>query len=375
VPPRNERSGFRARFTDHIAVAVGTTKGLFIVSDGIPDGPFFRGLHVPAFAQHGDRYLAAVVDPRFGCTICTSDDGGATWQEPQHRPITFPTFTSASLIQVWQLHSDTSSGLSGIAAPLYAGVQPAALFRSDDGGTSFELVGGLWDHPDRPGWRPGFGGLGVHSILTHPERPGRLVVGITSGGVYVSDDGGTSFEARNSGLDVPPSLEADDGSPRRCVHKIAVDARDPDVLWAQTHWGVARSDDAGRHWEDVGRTGQEGGIPSGFGFPILAHPEEAGTAFVFPLDSDAFPFSSGADCAVYRTTDGGKRWVGLGRGLPRTHSYVTVLRDAFHASTIPPYPLVFGTRAGDLFASADGGENWRRFVEHLPPVLCARVLD
>lgn len=372
--PRSERSGFRARFTDHIAVAVGTTKGLFLVSDGVPDGPFFRGLHVPAFTQHGGRYLAAVVDPRFGCTICTSDDDGMTWQEPPQRPITFPASTSASLIQVWQLHSDTSTP-PGLVPPLYAGVQPAALFRSDDGGSSFHLVDGLWSHPDRAGWRPAFGGLGLHTILTHPDRPGQLVVGITSGGVYVSKDGGRSFEARNSGLDAPSSPDPDNDSPRRCVHKIAGDARDPDVLWAQTHWGVARSDDLGIHWEEVGRSGRDAGIPSGFGFPIVAHPEEAGTAYVFPLESDGFPFSANGDCAVYRTTDGGKHWEGVGRGLPHTHSYVTVLRDAFHASTIPPYPLVFGTRAGDLFASADGGENWRRFVEHLPPVLCVRVLD
>ncbi|MDA8039187.1 MAG: sialidase family protein [Actinomycetota bacterium] len=366
---RTERSGFRARFTDHIAAAVGTTKGLFLVSDGVPDGPFFRGLHVPAFVQQDGRYLAAVVDPRSGSTICTSDDGGATWREPVERPITFPTYASASLVQVWQLHADTSS-----ATPvLYAGVQPAALFRSEDLGASFQLVRSLWDHPDRAGWRPGFGGLGLHTILTHPTRPGRLIVAVSSGGVYVSEDGAQSFEARNNGLEAlgRPSPTADI---RLCVHKLAIDARDPDVLWAQTHWGVHRSSDAGEHWEDVGRIGESFGLPSGFGFPIVTHPEEADTAYVFPLESDDFPFSANGDCAVYRTSDGGKRWEGVGRGLPRRNSYVSVLRDAFDVSTFPPFPLVLGTRAGDIFASADGGENWRRFIEHLPPVVCVRVL-
>lgn len=367
-----DRAVFRARVTDHLAVAVGTTKGLFIVSDGVPDGPVFKGCAVPAFLQVGDVYLTSVTDPIFGPSIRASRDGGATWEEPPGRPISLPE-DAGPLAQVWQL-SRGAAGRTPELDVVYAGVEPAALFRSDDGGASFELVRGLFEHPDRKEWQPGAGGLALHTVLADPRRPERIVVAISAGGVYRSDDGGETWQARNDGIPASflPEPFADHG---QCVHKVAIDAADPDILWAQNHGGVFRSEDAGDHWANVGHTEEPGGLPADFGFPIVAHPVDHATAFVFPLESAEYRCSPDGRARVYRTHDGGEIWDELGDGLPARDAHLTVLRDAFSIGSAAPFPLVFGTRTGALFASADAGESWRLFAEHLPPILCVRILE
>lgn len=363
-------SGVRARATDHVAIAVGTVKGLFILSDGVVDGPWFKGLHVTAFLQVGETYIAATTDPFFGSTIQVSTDGGATWEERAERPLAFPAETGAALTQVWQLQLHRAQGKK---PRILAGVEPAALFVSDDLAQSFRLVDGLWEHPHRSQWEPGGGGLGLHTILTHPERPDRIIVGISTGGVYVSDDNGSSWAPKNKGIHAvhlpEPAIEFG-----QCVHKATFDAEGPDVLWLQNHWGIYRSVDGAETWENVGHPGEESGVPSDFGFPIVAHPDEPGTAYVFPLEADGFRCSPEGICRVYRTADGGQSWEPLGRGLPTRDAYLTVLRDGFTVGEEAPYPLVFGTRTGQVYASVDSGEQWRLYADHLPPVLCARVL-
>jgi hypothetical protein len=374
MPPRSgPAAGFRARVTDHLAVAVGTTKGLFLVSDGVPDGPWFKGRAVPAFLQIDGRYIAASTDPRFGPAVHVSSDGGLTWTEPTERSIAFPVEADEAVVQVWQLQRDARSA-RGASPVILAGVEPAALFVSEDLGQSFRLVDSLWSHPHRAEWEPGGGGLGLHTIVTHPDRPERVIVGISTGGVYRSEDRGRTWAASNTGIE---AVHLPDRHPEygQCVHKISIDAEGPDVLWLQNHWGIYRSTNAGESWENVGRAGEEEGVPSDFGFPIVAHPDEPGTAFVFPLESDEYRCSAGAACRVYRTVDAGKSWQPLGNGLPAANAHLTVLRDAFDIGSTAPFPLVFGTRTGQVYASADGGETWRLFAGNLPPILCTRVLS
>jgi hypothetical protein len=353
--------------TDHVAMAVGTTQGLFIASDGRVDGPFFRGDFVPAFAVAAGRYVGATLNARTGATVRSSVDAGSSWTDADPSVLAFPHDVDAALAQVCQLHHSPHA-----AGVVLAGTEPPALFRSTDGGQSFELLRSLWDHPHRPDWRSGPGCGGLHTVLTHRARPDRVIVALSWGGVYRSDNGGASWRPCNVGIALPNGEAwADHG---QCVHKVDVDAADPDALWAQGHDGVYHSSDAGDSWVEVGRAGEDAGLPSTFGFPILAHPTWPNTAYVFPLESEEYRCSAGARCRVYRTTDGGATWEPLSAGLPQEQAHVTVLRDAFTASTADPCMLVFGTTSGEIYASADDGGSWRLTVRHLPPIIAVRVI-
>jgi hypothetical protein len=364
-------SGFRARLTDHVAVAVGTTQGLFMVRGGRPHGPLFSESTVPAFLQLGNRYYVATIDPGIGPTLQMSDDGGLSWSEPGAVAIAFPPETGEQLVQIRQLEMDRSSPTSSSSAfGLFAGVAPAALLRSRDGVT-FELVHGLWDHPDRPAW--GVGAV-VHTVLSHRDRPGRITVAIANGGVYRSDDSGDTWQAKSSGMGVRSGHDHSSGVAPR-LYKLAFDSSGPDVLLAQTDIGIYRSEDAGDSWVRVGRPGKASGVASKFGFPVVGHSVEAGTAFVFPLGSDSYPGTLHGLPSSHRTTGTGTLRGALRARLGKKDAPLTVLDDAFTVGEGPPYPLAFGTQTGELFASVDFGDNWRLVVSELPPVLCVRVLE
>jgi len=364
-------SRFRARAVDHLAVAIGTTKGLFFVSDGVVDGPLLAGDAVPAFAQLPDRLLAASTDSQLKPNIRASDDGGLTWGEASASPIAFPKDADIALASIWQLHVDQRPKATGA---VWAGTEPAALFRSDDRGETFNLVRGLFEHPDRSTWEPGSCGLALHTVITHPLKPERIIVAISTGGVYRSDDGGETWMACNQGIEAQ-SHAASLPEVGPCIHKLAVDAVNPDILWAQNHSGIYRTEDAGDHWESVGHAGEPDGLPSDFGFPVVSHPDEPDTAYLLPLESELFRCTADGRCRVYRTANGGLSWEALTYGLPNTNAYLTVLRDAFTVGSNAPYPLVFGSKSGQLFASVDGGDSWRLVTSYLPPILCVRVLD
>jgi len=365
-----ERLGFRARMTDHLAVAVGTEQGLFIISDGIPDGPYFKGSEVAAFLQTERGYLVATT--RAGeAALWLSNDDGQSWNDAVTPLLDFPAETGATLARICQIQVDDGSSGEDGKHPVLVGTEPAALFRSIDGGR-FQLVRGLWDHADRATWGDNPGNA-LDTVLTHPDRPGRIIVAIESGGVYRSDDGGETWHARNGGMAVHASADA--SGARRHVYKLAMDAASPDALFAQTDSGTYRSENAGDSWTPVGRAGEPDGLASDYGFPVVAHPVEPGTAFVFPLESESYPCSPGGRPRVYRTTDGGGHWAVLGDGLPYENAYVTVLGEAFTIGQSSPYALVLGTRSGQIFASVDHGDRWRLVAAGLPPVLCLRVLD
>jgi hypothetical protein len=227
----------------------------------------------------------------------------------------------------------------------------------------------LWDHPLRPQWQPGFGGLCLHSIVVHPGDPQRVLVAISSGGVYRTDDGGATWTTAATGIrDGAGPVEFPEWG--QCVHRAASDATRPDTVFLQGHWGMYRSDDFGESWTEV-----SAGLPSTFGFPLVAHPRRAGTAYVIPLTSDFNRWMPEARCRVFRTADSGGTWEALDKGLPQEGAYLTVLRDAFGGDGADPFGLYFGTRSGEVYASFDEGESWQQLASHLPAVLSVRAAD
>lgn len=292
-----------------------------------------------------------------------SDDLGTTWVEPPKPAVKFPKDTGASLERVWQLHP------AGPAAPdvVYAGTEPAALFRSDDGGETFDLVRPLWEHPTRSQWVPGGGGEAVHTVVTDRRDPQAVTVAVSTAGVFRSRDGGTSWAPSNQGVS---AVFLPDPNPEfgQCVHKIAQDAGDLDRLYLQNHWGVYRSDDAGATWTDIGA-----GLPSDFGFAVAAHPHRRDTAYVFPITADSDRVPAGRRCRVYRTNDAGGSWEALSAGLPEGDHFGTVLRDALRTDDADPAGVYFGNRNGEVYASADDGDSWQLLASHLPDVLCVRA--
>lgn len=355
--------------SEQIALALGTTKGTFVLRGGggqgwAVTGPGMPGQAVDVVAWETDaatlRLLAGGHSAHWGPSIVWSDDLGVSWREPAEPRLRFPRDSAETLRRVWQIRR--------AGERLYVGVEPAALFVSSGPDAPFELVRGLWDHPHRPQWQPGGGGLCLHTVLVHPDDAQRLLVAISTGGVYRSDDGGETWRAHNHGI-ATPFLPVDEPPEfGQCVHKVDRHPSRPDVLFLQHHWGVYRSDDGGGSWSSIGRS-----LPSDFGFPIVVHPQEPDTVYVVPLTSDEYRCTPDGRLRVYRSRDGGATWAALSDGLPQQDAHVAVLRDAFAPDDGDPAGLYFGTRTGDVYASFDGGDSWTALARDLPPVLCVRA--
>jgi serine/threonine protein kinase len=356
-----------------LILLVGTTKGAFILrstpkrSRWEVGGPYFHGHCVYAMAydaRGGQRRIWASTQSYWGTLLRSSDDFGKSWTNPQQAPIRFPADAGVSLKNIWQI----SLGPADEPEVLYCGVEPAALFETRDGGGTWSLVRGLFDHPHRPRWVPGNGGLALHTVVLDPSDKQRMYVGISSGGVYRTLDGGTTWTAQNRGIRAMfmPNRYPEFG---QCVHKIALHPDRPERLFLQNHWGLYRSDDCAETWNDIAN-----GVPSDFGFTMLMHPRKADYAYTVPVESDEFRCACDGRLRVYRTRNAGASWEPLARGLPQKGAYETVLRDAMSSDSCDPAGLYLGTRSGQLFASRDEGRNWHKVLEGLPAVLCVRCM-
>lgn len=249
---------------------------------------------------------------------------------------------------------------------VWAGCEPISVWKSVDGGEHFELNRGLWDHPHRAEWGAGFGGAAAHTVLPPVEDSQSMLVAMSTGGVYRSEDGGTSWQPRNHGISAyfMPDPQPEFG---QCVHKVARDAGSPNTFYAQNHHGVYRSDDNAESWKSIAV-----GLPADFGFVMLSHPHRAGTAWVIPIKADGERIPPEGKLAVHRTDDGGEHWKRLDTGLPQ-FEYNVVLRDAAGVDDAETAGVYFGTRGGSVYASADEGENFTEVISHLPDVLCVRA--
>ena len=344
---------------------VGTKKGLYAY-EGEPGGPF--DLTARAFAGEPVEY--AMRDPRSGRLLASVTnafygpklwftDGEADGEWTQADGIALPVGGDEALARVWTIVAGEADGL------LYAGGDPGVLFESRDGGASWQLNEALWEHPTRPTWQPGGGGLCLHAIVPWPGDPDRLALGISAAGVWLTEDGGQSWTRGNAGI-VPRYVpeEAREESTDLCVHNLQRARENPDRIFMQFHGGVYRSDDAGRTWTDIAS-----GLPSDFAFPLAVDPADPDSAFVIPLTAETDRVTAGGRMRVYETRDAGATWSPRGDGLPQQDAYLTVLRHALaSAAEGPRLELYFGTTSGHVFGSGDAASTWFEVAQCLPTV-------
>ena len=311
------------------------------------------------------RYLASVTSWFYGPKIWVTDDPAGEWE--QAAGVELPESGDAALARLWVIVPGVRDG------ELYAGGDPGPLFKSTDGGLSWELNRGLWEHPSRTEWQPGNGGLCLHTIVPWPGEPDKLLVAISAVGVWRTEDGGETWQLGNDGI-VPryiPEEARATATMNHCVHDVRRSPSRPERLFMQFHDGVYRSDDGGANWIDIGT---DTGLPSDFGFPIVVDPADPDSAFVIPLIGAEDRTTPGGSVTVWETRDAGASWAPRGDGLPESHAYLTVLREAFDsAGEGNGLELYFGATSGDVFGSGDGGATWGTVAEHLAPVYSVRA--
>lgn len=355
---------------------VSTRKGAWFLSgDGKLEGPIFFGSivdHLLVDPRDGRTMVAGVRTGHLGPTVFRSDDEGRTWKEAK-RPPAFPPGTEASVSAVFWL----TPGHADEPRTWYAGSAPHGLFRSEDGGDTWEPVVGFlaWREtlasvPGRVGGTPG--GELTHSVLVDPRDPSHLYVGLSTAGFFESRDRGESWRALNQGVaaDFLPDDAPEWGHDPHCV---VLHPTRPDRLYQQNHCGIYRLDRPGETWERIGKAmpAEVGDI----GFPIAVHPRDPDTAWVFPMDgTTVWPRTSpGGRPAVYRTTDAGRTWERQDRCLPKEQGWFTVLRQAFAVDGGTPVGLYFGTTSGEIWGSADEGGSWRQLAAHLPAIVAVEA--
>ena len=384
-----------------VRVLAGTRKGGFILTSDSSrknwevSGPHFAGweiYHMKGSPADPKRIYVSQTSGWFGQIIQRSDDGGKTWfqpglkpGEPTQTPEGMPMGESNRFVydtsdgtgkpltthqwydgtqhpwefkRVWHLEPSHTE-----ADTVYAGVEDAALFKTTDGGTSWQELSGLRGHGTGPQWTPGAGGLGLHTILIDKKNPKRIFIAISAAGAFRTEDGGTSWKPINQGLhsNYIPDPNAEIG---HCVHRIAMHPSKPNVLFMQKHWDVLRTDDSGDHWREV-----SGNLPTDFGFVIDVHAHEPETIYVVPIKSDSEHYPLDGKLRVYRSRKGGEEWEALTNGLPQKDCYVNVLRDAMSVDTMDECGIYFGTTGGQVYASRDSGDSWAPIVRDLPAVL------
>jgi hypothetical protein len=348
---------------------IGTKKGLFLF-DSVDrkcwdmKGPFQMGREInhAVYDRRNGCVFATANDAWFGCEVVCSPDFGQSWTNAKESP-KFREDSGQKLDRIWHIEP----GRVSEPDVLFAGVAPAALFRSNDKGVTWSEMTGLTSHPTRPKWHPGAGGLCLHSIVIDHARPGRMFVGISAVGVFRTSDDGATWETANKGTraEFMPDKYPEYG---QCVHKLLMASGKDAPLYQQNHCGVYRSADAGVSWTEI-----TAGLPSDFGFPLALHPRDPKTLYVLPLKGAEFRCPPENKLRVFRSRDAGASWEPLGKGLPQENAFVGIYREGMAADAHDPAGIYFGTNTGKVFASRDDGDSWNLLADNLPPVCSVSV--
>ncbi|HEX9027881.1 MAG TPA: hypothetical protein VF823_01825, partial [Anaerolineales bacterium] len=341
----------------------------------VVNGPFFAGwevYHLAGSPANPDRLYASQSTGWFGQIIQRSEDGGKTW-EPVGNKFAYDGTPGTHLWyddtphpwefkRVWKLEPSLTD-----PDTVYAGVEDAALFRTTDGGQSWQEFPRLRDVRGNE-WHPGAGGMCLHTILLDPHDAQRIYVAISAAGAFRTKDGGQTWQAINKGLRVMGESPEPNPEVGYCVHSISMHPSRPKVLFMQKHWDVMRSDNAGDSWQEV-----SGNLPTDFGFSVAVHAHEPETVYVVPIKSDSEHFPLDGALRVYRSRSGGNEWEALTKGLPQENCYVNVLRSALAIDTLDSCGVYFGTTGGAVYGSADSGDTWMPIVDNLPAVYSVSV--
>lgn len=324
--------------------------------------------------------LMAAKTGHLGPTVFRSTDRGRTWKEAAQPPA-FPQAPEGqkglSVAHVFWL----TPGHESEPGVWWAGTSPQGLFRSNDGGNSWESVEGFNAHPKRSAWAGNEqeappDGATLHSILIDPRDRNHMYFGMSAGGAFESKDQGRSWTPLNRGCaaDFLPDPNVEYGHDPHCIRLHPLK---PDRLYQQNHCGIYRMDrdSADPSWERIGKN-----MPKkigDIGFPCVLHPRNTETVWVFPMDGGTvWPRTSiEGKAAAYITRNGGKTWRRQDKGLPQEQAWFTVKRQAMCADSRDPAGVYFGNTAGEVWASRDEGESWRRLAMHLPHIYSVEATE
>ena len=372
-----------------VILSVGTKKGVFLFQSDKKrekwklSGPFLQGSEIyhTVIDPRNGRLFALVNDPWFGNRVQYSDDLGKNWKDSKKSPAfpgkaTLPDMPAMSeaerngvmallkLERIWHIEPGPASrpGL------MYCGVAPAALFRSNDNGESWEEITALTNHKTRNKWGPGAGGMCLHSIIIDQAKPDHVSIAISAAGVLATQDGGKTWTPMNKNLKnilakYDPKIEK---YPEvgQCVHHMVAAGGSKTRFYAQTHWGTYRSDDAAKTWVDITE-----GLPSDFGMVMAAHPSDPDTAYVAPLGGGEMRTPPEGKLRVYRTRNAGKKWEVLTKGLPQKEAFMGMYREGMCTDSLDPAGVYLSTNTGQFYASVDEGDTWKSVTTLMPPIL------
>jgi len=345
-----------------VRLLAGTKRGLFLFTSRDrrtweSTGPLLVGREVYStrFDPRTGSIRACTTHSVWGTHIHVSEDFGETWQTLTEAP---HYDDARGVTAVWEV----VAGHASTWARLYAGIEPAGLFVSEDGGESWSGVDALNTHPAAETWQPAGGALALHSIHVHPADARRVICAVSAGGVYRTIDG-RHWQPVNAGTraEFLPQRYPEAG---QCVHRLLVHRLNPERVYQQNHNGVYVSDDFGGSWREI-----TNGLPSDFGYALALDPNNPDAAYVIPEESSHMRATVAGRLRVYRTRDAGASWEALTRGLPQENAYVSILREGMTSDTLDPCGVYFGTSSGHLFASANAGDDWQLIAGFLPRIL------